>query len=260
MFNKIKAYLQFLGIDIPKGIQNIKSLRWFFKDKKELIKQLEGNKDFAISQLVPIFSDRLDNGGVANGHYFHQDLLIAQKIYQNSPMKHVDVASRIDGFVAHVATFREIEVLDIRPIVSTTPNIKFTQADFTAQDFGLNQYADSVSCLHAIEHFGLGRYNDPIDAFGHIKGLQNIGKILKPGGKLYISTPIGRQRIEFNAQRVFNVSYLLALFEKEYQVNSFSFVDDSGNLHIDANLANTTDVENNFGCFYGCGIFELTRH
>ena len=30
--------------------------------------------------------------------------------------RHVDIGSRLDGFVAHVASFREIEVLDIRPL------------------------------------------------------------------------------------------------------------------------------------------------
>jgi hypothetical protein len=32
-------------------------------------------------------------------------------------------------------------------------------------------YCDSLSCLHALEHFGLGRYGDPIDPRGHEKGI-----------------------------------------------------------------------------------------
>ena len=39
------------------------------------------------------------------------------------------------------------------------------------QDFG---QTDSLSCLHAIEHFGLGRYTDPIDINIHIKGLTTL--------------------------------------------------------------------------------------
>ena len=39
-------------------------------------------------------------------------------IYAARPEKHVDVGSRVDGFVAHVASFREIEVFDVRPIAT----------------------------------------------------------------------------------------------------------------------------------------------
>jgi len=258
MLKKINAYFLFAGIDYKKGISNVKNLKWFYKDKKKLTEQLLNNDEFPFGNLNPVLNDKFDAGGITFGHYFHQDLLIAQRIYQNSPLKHIDIASRIDGFVAHIAAFREIEVFDIRPIVSTITNITFTQIDITKPDFTLLDYADSISCLHAIEHFGLGRYNDPIDAWGHINGLNNIYKALKPGGKLYLSTPIGKQRIEFNAQRVFNMSYLIRLFKDRYCIDSFSYVDDRGDLHREADL-NEEKISSNYGCFYGCGIFELTK-
>ena len=44
------------------------------------------------------------------------------------------------------------------------------------------EYCDSISSLHAIEHFGLGRYGDPIDYYGHIKAISNITKMLKKMG------------------------------------------------------------------------------
>ena len=258
MIKKIKPYLHFLGVDYKAGINNVKNLSWFFKDKKILADQLKGTTDFPFGTMSPVLKDKFDTGGSISGQYFHQDLLVAQMIYHKSPVKHVDIASRIDGFVAHVATFREIEVFDIRPMKSTIDNIKFTQVDFTQPGFELTDYTDSISCLHAIEHFGLGRYNDPINAWGHIKGLDNIYKTLKTGGTLYLSTPIGRQRIEFNAQRVFNVSYLMKYFEDKYNLTSFSYVDDSGDLHRNIKL-NEENMANNCGCFYGCGIFELTK-
>lgn len=167
------------------------------------------------------------------GHYFHQDLLIAKKIYQNAPKKHVDTGSRIDGFVAHVAIFREIEIFDIRNMESNVENVAFKQADLSARDFVLENYTDSISSLHAIEHFGLGRYGGSIDVNGHIKAIENIYKCLKPVGVFYFSVPIGPQRIEFNAHRVFSVGYLLDMFSEE--------------------------VSGDFGCTYGCRIFELRK-
>jgi hypothetical protein len=113
--------------------------------------------------------------------------------------------------------------------------------------------------LHVFEHFGLGRYNDPIDSEGHLKGFKAVIKILKSGGKFYFSTPIGPQRIEFNAHRVFSISYLLELFAKDYRLDNFSYVDDTGALHKNIELPDSA-IASNLGCTYGCGIFELTKN
>ena len=125
-------------------------------------------------------------------------------------------------------------------------------------NLSLENYCDSVSSLHAIEHFGLGRYGDVVDYEGHVKGLNNISKILKKGGRFYFSVPIGPQRIEFNAHRVFSVKYLVELLEEQYIIDSFSYVNDSGDLIVDAHLT-AHDIQNNFSCNYGCGIFELKK-
>ena len=250
--------LPFLGISLQAGYANLKSLTWYFSDYKKLKKQLEHRSDFPFGKYFPILHEKYDTGGITGGHYFHQDLLVAQKIFENKPLKHVDVGSRTDGFVSHIAAFREIEVFDIRPLNVHIENIKFVQADFMIPDSALAEYTDSISCLHAIEHFGLGRYNDSIDADGHLKGLETIYHILKKGGKFYFSTPIGAQRIEFNAHRVFSIQYLLDIFKEKYKLESFSYIDDEGGLHKDIKL-NESMISENCSCSYGCGVFELTK-
>jgi len=145
-----------------------------------------------ITQKRPILTDYTDQAGSANGHYFHQDLLVASFIFVSSPKNHIDIGSRIDGFVAHVASFRKIEVLDVRNLQDTGhQNISFRMLDLTSNNTTNSQISDSISCLHAIEHFGLGRYGDPIDPQGHIKGFNNILNMLENDGTLYISFPIG---------------------------------------------------------------------
>ncbi len=213
---------------------------------------------FPMAKWHPCLMDRRDQSGVASGHYFHQDLLVAQRIFQNRPQHHVDVGSRVDGFVAHVAVFRRIEVLDIRGQRSQIPNITFTQADIMSDDFPLQDYSDSISCLHAIEHFGLGRYGDTLDTSGHLRGMTNIYRCLKPGGTLYLSTPIGPQRIEFNAHRVFSLQYLLNWIKPLFTIKTFSLVNDSGDLISPLELSGT-NIDTNFGCQFGCGIFELEK-
>jgi SAM-dependent methyltransferase len=193
-----------------------------------------------------------------SGHYFHQDLFVARKIFEENPVRHVDIGSRTDGLVAHVAVFREIEVMDIRAQNSKVKNVKFRQADLMQLPPDMIAYCDSISSLHAIEHFGLGRYGDPVDYYGHVKALDNIYKILKPGGRFYFSVPIGRQRIEFNAHRVFSLKYLLELFTDKYKVDSFSYVNDSGDFFEEVKLTQDC-IESNLGCRYGCGIFLLRK-
>lgn len=69
---------------------------------------------------------------------------------------------------------------------------------------GMEGYCDSLSCLHALEHFGLGRYGDQIDPKGFEQGLINMASLLREGGVFYLAVPIGIDRVEFNAHRVFD--------------------------------------------------------
>ncbi|MCP2789027.1 DUF268 domain-containing protein, partial [Salmonella enterica subsp. enterica serovar Typhimurium] len=62
----------------------------------------------------------------------------------------------------------------------------------------------SLSCLHVVEHVGLGRYGDPLDIAGSERALAELQRVLAPEGRLYLSVPVGRERICYNAHRVFS--------------------------------------------------------
>ncbi len=168
--------------------------------------------------LMPCLHNRGEDAGVTTSEYFWQDLLVARWIYEARPTRHADVGSRIDGFVAHVASFREIELFDVRPISVMIPGIVFRQADLMAEVVTANIARigrfDSLSCLHALEHFGLGRYGDPIDPTGYQRGIAHMADLLTAGGTFYLSIPLGKERVEFNANWVFDprtiVRYALA--------------------------------------------------
>jgi SAM-dependent methyltransferase len=255
---RIYRGLRLLGLDPLKFINFFRGLPFYIADFRRLKKQMETNSDFEFGRPFAILDERFESSGTMNGHYFHQDLLIARKVHENNPIKHLDIGSRIDGFVAHLAVFREVEVLDIRPQEQTVKNIVFKQANLMQIQYEMNEYCDSISSLHAIEHFGLGRYGDPIDIMGHLKAIKNIHQILRCEGKFYFSVPIGKQRIEFNAHKVFSLEYLLRILNKLFIVNSFSYVDDMGVLFENMELTNES-ITTNFNCNYGCGIFELTK-
>ena len=225
----------------------------------ELKKQARASSHvLPFGKFNPYPHEKKQQAGTAKGHYFHQDLLVARRIHERQPERHVDIGSRVDGFVAHVAAFRPIEVLDIRPMDAGVPNITFRQADLMSPPPAMLEYTDSLSCLHAIEHFGLGRYGDPIDFEGHVKGLDSLHALVKKGGTLYLSCPIGPQRIEFNAHRVFALKYLFSLFDGRFVLRNFSYVDDRGDLHENVDLTDES-IDSSCGCRYGCGIFELEK-
>lgn len=252
LLKQAARFLITLGFD-PRKILLLRNYTKYKKNYKDF-KRLGGN----ITHHHIILNDFTDLAGSAKGHYFHQDLLVANFIYQKKPIRHIDIGSRVDGFVAHVAAFRSIDVIDIRDLEDTGhENIIFTKADLMSYQESQHEITDSLSCLHAIEHFGLGRYRDTIDPQGHIKGFNNILKMLKPNGILYISFPIGRQNeVHFNAHRVFHPADILnwAYDKDALQLERFDFVDDDGDLHKNIDVKND---EVSVDC--GCGIYTFLK-
>ncbi len=248
----INMSVRCIGLD-PRKIMTLRNVPRFLSDCRKF-KKAGGS----ISQYSPILDEFTDQAGTARGHYFHQDLLVASYIFKANPVRHIDIGSRIDGFVAHVASFREIEVMDVRDLQeSEHENIKFTRADLMIDDMSCHEVADSISCLHALEHFGLGRYGDPIDPQGYILGFRNIVKMLRNGGTLYISFPIGvNTRVHFNAHRVFHPREIFTWDQHDrVELIRFSFVDDDGKLQRDFPLMERLPSVN-----FGCGIYTLRKH
>lgn len=213
---------------------------------------------YRLSLSIPRPEDRYMASGSIPRHYFHQDLFVARKVFLAKPRKHVDVGSRIDGFVAHVAAFRSIEVLDIRPSHKVVKNISFSQVDLMHLPREFREYCDSLSCLHALEHFGLGRYGDELNIEGHKLGFDSLKSMLTLNGVMYLSVPIGPERIDFNAHRVFSVKTILALAGQDLRLLEFSYIDDAGEMHENVRLADES-AQTSFGCYYGCGVFVFRK-
>jgi hypothetical protein len=186
----------------------------------------------ATLRLAPALQDYLAAAGSSDGHYFWQDLICARWVNEERPIRHLDVGSRIDGFITHLLSFREVTILDIRPssLCITNLNVVIGDAQETLTDF--ENTFDSVSSLHSIEHFGLGRYGDSLDALGHLKGLQNIAKCVQLGGHLYVSFPIGREIVEFNSQRVIRPLWPVEVLP-DFELQKFILIPWRGNPIMD---------------------------
>lgn len=206
---------------------------------------------FSWRDLNPVLHNVSEAAGYTSGHYFHQDLWAARKIYDRRPAAHVDVGSQIGGFVSHLLTFMEVTCIDVRPMQDSVWGLRFVQDDATEMRRFADGSVDSLSSLHAIEHFGLGRYGDPVDPDGHRKALRSFARVLSPGGRLYLGVPIGRERVEFNACRVLAPATVLEAVG--LPLLSFSAVDDEGNFH---EAARPDDFR---ASHMACGLFEFTK-
>jgi SAM-dependent methyltransferase len=221
-------------------------------------KQAQVEQSFPIKWRDIYYSshDRFASIG-QGGHYFFLDLWAARKVYELSRdsgggYKHVDVGSRLDGFVAHLLPHCKVIYVDIRPLPIAVEGLKFIEGSILRLPLE-NDSCETLSCLHVIEHIGLGRYGDDVDPYGHMKAARELMRVLKPGGILLIGTPVGRERLCFDAHRIFDPETMLEMFA-ELELVEFSLVDDTGDKVI-----RNASMEQARKCEYGCGLFHFLK-
>jgi hypothetical protein len=242
----------------------LSSLRFVFGYIRDLIRwsktsKFSEGKLFQL-RLLPILSDKFAASGTASGHYFHQDLWAARLIFKNKPKRHIDVGSRIDGFVSHLLTFMEVDVVDIRALSSKVTGLNFLQADMMSDKSIQIKPASSISCLHALEHFGLGRYGDPLRPDGWRIGIKRLADLVELGGRLYLSVPIGSPAVEFNAHRIFHPNYIIDEAAKNgLTLVEFAYVDDAGDYYEQSVplSVETSALLSNMVC--ACGFFLFSK-
>lgn len=241
------------GINLKIMFLSFRGMPRYISDLFRFRANYKGNIEF-----LPCLHDWYEEAGSTKNEYFWQDLLVARKIFAAKPEKHVDIGSRVDGFVAHVASFREIEVFDVRPITMQLPGVTFTQADLMMPVAEMAGYCDSLSCLHALEHFGLGRYGDPVDPNGFERGFVNMATLLKRGGVFYLSIPIGKDRVEFNANRIFDPRVIIALATANALcLSELTVIQNGGQIEmIDINESILSELASRR---YALGIFKFTK-
>ncbi len=248
-----RMILSLTGINPLEFGKNISGLAPYIRDWVAYNQATVPKASFSIrlANLHPRLGDRYHNAGTAGGDYFHQDLWVARKIFAANPCEHWDIGSRIDGFIAHLLTFRTVNVIDIRKLESNISGLIFHEGDVTTLQIP-DSFIESLSCLHAMEHVCLERYGDPIDPWGCFKGMQELQRVLAPGGKLYFSVPIGKERVEFNAHRVFDPFTVTETFSSLAMLE-FAAVNELGDLIEPAKLEDFRTVRS------ACGLFVFEK-
>lgn len=246
-----------LKSSLLKAILNKKwraGFRQFLKNRKKY-NELNRLDTFKFQWKDAYFKtyEQFDPAGCLDWHYFWQDIWAARHVHNCPHTEHVDIASRIDGFVSHVMVFKPIKYIDIRPLPGLDgDNLEFISGsiyDIPIEDNSVS----SLSCLHVIEHIGLGRYGDEVDPEGHIKAAQELSRILAPGGMLLIGTPVGIERVCFDAHRVFNPNTIMDIFSP-LKLKEFSLIHDDGQ-----GIEYNAPLEKAKSCTYGCGLFYFEK-
>jgi SAM-dependent methyltransferase len=185
-----------------------------------------------------------------DAHYLYHPAWAARIIAGTKPRLHIDISSKLD-FCAMISAFVPTEFYDFRPADIHLSNLESKQADLTGLPFP-DGSVESLSCMHVVEHIGLGRYGDPLDPDGDLKAISELKRVLKPGGTLLFVVPVGKPRLRFNAHRIYSPEQVASYFG-ELHVRAFALIDDGGDFTDQADPAVASHQE------YGCGCWWFQK-
>ena len=226
------------------------------RDEAEIYQKMNPRTSFRYEkQYESLFPfDRMNEAGGLGG-YFWQDLWAARKVNKVMPKVHYDIGSRIDGMIAHLLTYgQKVRLIDIRPLKSEIPGLEFIQADATNLDMIKDGTLESISAMCSIEHFGLGRYGDPIDPEACFKVMSAVEKKLATCGNFYFSVPIGKEHLEFNGMRVFYASTIIDSLPELRLVELSSYKDGRIQENIEVHLFDEAKKGE-----HGIGLFHFVK-
>lgn len=187
-----------------------------------------------------------------DAHYTYHTAWAARCVAAIRPAVHVDISSSL-YFSTLVSAFVPVRFYDYRPAAISLDGLVSAHADLTCLPFP-SASVSSLSCMHVVEHVGLGRYGDPIDPTGDLKAVAELGRVLAPGGALLFVVPVGRPKIAFNAHRIYAYRQVCEYFAA-LRLRQFALVadDPSAGLIVSASerLADAQD--------YGCGCFWFEK-
>lgn len=155
------------------------------------------------------------------------------------------------AYLGFFSSLQPTEFVDIRPAELHLPGLTPSEGSVLRLP-NTNNSLESLSCLHVVEHIGLGRYGDPIDPLGTMKALKELSRVVAKGGDLYLSLPVGVEKIFFNAHRITHPRVVLENMEGMKLV-SLSGVLDDGQYLENAGLELLSRQR------YGCGLFHFLK-
>jgi hypothetical protein len=163
---------------------------------------------FVVDEANVMFVDGDDtaNSGF-DRHYVYHVAWAARVLAATQPARHVDIGSLLE-FSAMLSATIPTHFYDFRPPDYQLDGLATAEADLTNLQFP-DDSMGSLSCMHVVEHIGLGRYGDPLSPTADVVAMRELARVLAPGGNLLFVVPVGRPRVCFNAHRVYAYEMVL---------------------------------------------------
>lgn len=206
----------------------------------------------AWSDRHPCLDDRTAST-LYDRHYVLHPAWAARVLAETRPSVHVDISSTLQ-FCSIVSAFVPVRFYDYRPANLGLSNLSSERADLAALPFA-DQSIHSLSCMHVVEHVGLGRYGDALDPDADLKAMAELARVVAPGGSLLFVVPVGAPVVRFNAHRVYQYDQVVSGLEP-LKLREYRLIPDDprlGQLVEDPDGSITNDQT------YGCGCFWFQR-
>lgn len=231
-------------VDPIRAFFGIKGYVWYIQDLMKF-KSLDKKTKIGLLDIYPMLHEKTISTEF-DAHYFYQQLWVFENVLKDKPKEHIDVGStyQMSGYLSKIC---KTTFVDIRPIETKLNNLTVVKGDTTNLSFK-DKSIESLSCLNVIEHIGLGRYGDELDPDGWKKACKELERVLAKNGKLYISVPIGKPRICFNAHRVFSPGDFVKIFSR-LKLLEFNTIDDEKNYLESVPVSDYEEVNYNLGMF-----------
>lgn len=186
-------------------------------------------------------------------HYVFHTAWASRCLADFRPVEHIDISSSL-YFVVNASAFVPMRFYDYRPANISLSGLACAAGELHNLPFETQSVA-SLSCLHVLEHIGLGRYGDALDYDGDLKAATELKRVIAPKGRLMLAVPVGGvARIQFNAHRIYTFKQVMDMFT-ELKLLEFSLIP---NYEADGGLIRNADPQladrENYGC--GCFLFE----
>jgi hypothetical protein len=237
-----------IALLVPRPVVGLLYLPRFFRHWINYARLAPGTK-IRFMDMQPCLGDWSTHTPF-DAHYFYQGAWLARRLGTLKVSRHVDIGSSVLT-VSVLSAYIETTFVDYRPLKASLPGLTSIAGNILDLPF-VDGSVNSLSCLHVIEHIGLGRYGDPLEPQGSVKAALELQRIVSTGGRLFLSLPVGRERICFNAHRVHAPATVLEMFS-QMKLVEFSCVDDDGNYHEAKPIEFASNLE------YGCGMFHFEK-
>lgn len=253
--SKVRSALAICGSLVKKMISARRFDLNFIKQYKSFKASLPPARGFVMSRenLYPCLNDATGSTGF-DAHYIYHPAWAARILKKIAPEFHVDISSTLN-FCAIVSAFVPVKFYDYRPANLKLDGLSSGAADLLALPFESSSVR-SLSCMHVVEHIGLGRYGDNIDPDGDLKAIGELKRVLADGGDLLFAVPVGGEpQICFNAHRIYSYDQIISYFAG-FELKDFSLVpDDAAERGLIAGASKMhADAQK-----YGCGCFWFKK-